>query len=204
MLKRMAIPAEKKRYTAAEYLTLESKAVDKHEYHAGEMLAMSGGAYHHSRVNVNFSAELVQRLKGKPCFTLESNMRLRLAASDRYVYPDAMVVCGDPIFDPLDKNQTTIINPTVVIEVLSDSTEAYDRGDKFTAYRDLPTLQEYVLVSQNRPMVESFLRQEDGTWVLAAFQGLDGSATLRSIKIQIPLSDIYTGLDFTQADGSRQ
>jgi Uma2 family endonuclease len=124
-------------------------------------------------------------------------MRVRLAFDNRYVYPDLTVVCGEPEFDPLDEKQTTIINPRLVVEVLSGSTEAYDRGVKFAAYRELKSFQEYVLISQDQPLVETFLRQADGTWVLAAARGLEGSMTLRSLQIVVPLAEIYMGITFT-------
>ena len=195
----MTLAAKKQLFTQAEYLRLEAAALDRHEYHAGEILAMSGGTYQHSRINTNFISELSQRLKGGPCFALESNMRLRIARADKYVYPDCMVVCGEPVFDPLDVNLTTITNPSVIVEVLSDSTEAYDRGEKFTAYRDLPSVKEYVLVSQHRPMAETFFRQDDGIWRFSAFQGLDAITMLPSVQIGIPLSDVYAGLTFLPA-----
>lgn len=192
----MALPAPVKRYTPQEYLRLEDAALDKHEYHAGEILAMSGGTYRQSRAAANVTGELYSRLKGSPCYMLESNMRVRIADDDRYVYPDAMIVCGEAKFDPLDENQTTILNPKVVIEVLSASTEAYDRGAKFTAYRTLDSMQEYVLVSQHRALVETFFRQDDGNWLFSAWQGRDATATLRSVKVDLPLSDIYAGVNF--------
>ena len=192
----MALPAPIKRYTPQEYLRLEETALDKHEYHAGEILAMSGGTYRQSRAAANVTGELYARLKGSPCYVLESNMRVRIAREDRYVYPDAMIVCGEAQFDPLDEQQTTILNPQVVIEVLSASTEAYDRGAKFTAYRTLHSMQEYVLVSQHRALVETFFRQGDGNWLFSAWQGRDATAALRSVRIDLPLSDIYTGVSF--------
>ena len=192
----MTLAASKKSVTPEEYLGLEEAALDKHEYHAGEILAMSGGTYRHSRVIMNFGIEIGLRLKGSPCFPLDSNMRLRLAQSNRYVYPDVMIVCGAPIFDPLDLKQTTIINPKVVIEVLSESTEAYDRGEKFSAYRDLPSMEEYVLVSQNRPTIETFLRQSGGSWLFSAWNGADQVAALRSVAIDVSLSEVYASLTF--------
>lgn len=161
---------------------------------------MSGGTYRHSRIIANVIRSAGNRLDGSPCFVLESNMRVRLAVEDRYVYPDATIVCGEPQFDPLDPNQTTILNPTVVVEVLSDSTEAYDRGAKFTAYRELASMTEYVLVSQDVPQVETYLRQGDGTWSFAAYRGVENVAAFRSVRIELPLKEIYSGLAFGAAD----
>lgn len=192
----MTLPAPKQRFTRRQYLKLEAAATVKHEFHAGEILAMSGWTYRHSRISANLIREVGLRLKGSPCFVLESNMRVRLAVEDRYVYPDASVVCGEPQFDPEDENHTTIINPKLVIEVLSESTEAYDRGAKFTAYRDLKSLEEYVLVSQDQPLVETFVRQAEGFWLFSAAQGQQAVVPLRSVRIEVPLAEIYAGLTF--------
>jgi Uma2 family endonuclease len=192
----MTVPAKKPRFSPEEYLRLETAAQDRHEYHAGEILAMSGGTYPHSRICANLIGETRQRLKGSPCFVLERNMRVRLAEADRYVYPDGTIICEEPQFDPRDVHRTTIINPKVVMEVLSDSTEAYDRGAKFSAYRDLESLNEYVLVSQNQPVVESFVRQPEGTWLFSAWRGVEATAALRSVRVDLPLIEIYAGLTF--------
>lgn len=198
----MTLPAPRERYTRQQYLELEAAAEVKHEFHAGEILAMSGGSYEHSRITANLIREAGLRLKGTPCFVLESNMRVRLAVDDRYVYPDATIVCGQPQFDPEDKNRTTILNPKVVIEVLSGGTEAYDRGTKFTAYRDLKSLEEYVLVSQDRPLVETFVRQAEGFWLFSAAHGQQAVVPLRSVGIEVPLSEIYAGLTFAAQPGT--
>ena len=131
----MGLPAEKRKYTTQEYLEMEEKAVERHEFHDGEILMMSGGTLRHSRIVMNTGATLHALLKGKPCFALDSNMRVRISDRWHYVYPDISVVCGTPIFDPDDPKKTTIINPRVVIEVLSESTESYDRGGKFDGLR---------------------------------------------------------------------
>ncbi len=195
----MTVPVEKHRHTIEEYLRLEEKALDRHEFHDGEILAMSGGTYRHSRINTNTLVELATRLKGKPCHPLDSNMRVRIALLPRYVYPDINVVCGPPEFDPADSKQTTILNPRVVVEVLSDSTESYDRGAKFELYREIPSLQEYVLVSQREPLVETFLRQADGTWLFKAWKGAESSVALRSLEVSLPLAEIYSGVEFEPA-----
>lgn len=192
----MAIPAPKQRISREEYLRVEELATDKHEYHAGEILAMSGGTFEHSRINTNLIAALTNRLIGSPCFPLESNMRVWLASESRYVYPDAQIVCGQPQFDSVDKKRTTILNPRVVLEVLSDSTEAFDRGAKFTAYRGLTTMEEYVLVSQVEPLIESFRRQPDGNWLFSVARGIDAIMKLNSLGIELPLAEIYRGLSF--------
>ena len=138
----MTMPAEKHRYTIAEYFALEEHATDRHEYHDGEILAMSGGTYRHSRINTNLLVAFGTRLRNSPCEPLDSNMRIRILGRASYVYPDISIVCGGPEFDVDDPNQTTITNPRIVVEVLSDSTERFDRGRKFDLYRQAPSLQE--------------------------------------------------------------
>jgi Uma2 family endonuclease len=192
----MGLPVEKHRYTIAEYLHLEEKATERHEFHEGEILAMSGGTYRHSRINMDFGIALGIRLKGHPCHPLDSNMRVRIPGRLRYLYPDISVVCGQPEFDSDDPKQTTIINPRVVVEVLSESTESYDRGAKFDLYRQIPSLQQYILVSQNQPMIETFLRQSDGAWLFNPWAGLETTLQLRALEIAIPLKEIYAGIEF--------
>jgi Uma2 family endonuclease len=192
----MSVPVEKVRYTIAEYLAMEEKARDRHEYHDGEILAMSGGTYRHSRANTNLIGALVQRLKGTPCEPLDSNMRVRITGRRSYLYPDISVVCGGPQFDVDDPKQTTITNPRIVVEVLSESTELYDRGAKFSLYREIPTLQQYVLVSQRVPLVETYLRQPEGAWLLSPIKGLESALVLHALAITIPMAEIYAGVAF--------
>lgn len=184
------------RFTVEEYLRREEAAEEKHEYHDGEILVMSGGTYRHSRAITNVLTVASNRLAGSPCFALDSNMRVAVLTVNRWFYPDATIVCGEPEFDPTDRGQTTIVNPRVVIEVLSESTEAYDRGAKFAAYRRLESLREYVLVSQDRPEVETFLRRDDGAWLISVWAGLDAIARLRSVEVDLPLAEAYAGLTF--------
>jgi Uma2 family endonuclease len=192
----MSMPAQEHRYTIAEYLAMEEQAVDRHEFHDGEIMAMSGGTYTHSRINTNLIGGLVQRLRGTPCEPLDSNMRIRIASRASFIYPDISIVCGGPKFDVDDPKRTTIINPRIVVEVLSDSTERYDRGKKFDLYREVTSLEEYVLVSQHETLVETFLRQPEGAWLFMPWKGLGAAMELRSVKLSIPLSEIYAGLTF--------
>jgi Uma2 family endonuclease len=192
----MTAPAEKRRYTIEEYLTMEEKALDRHEFHDGEILAMSGGTYRHSRINTNFLVAIGNRLRGTPCEPLDSNMRVRIANRASYVYPDISILCGGPQFDADDPKQTTITNPRIAIEVLSESTERYDRVGKFNLYREIPSLQEYVLVSQWEPLVETFLRQPEDAWLFNPHQGVQSPLLLRSLQISIPLAEIYAGVEF--------
>lgn len=188
------------RVSLAEYLRREEVAEQKHEFHDGEVLAMSGGTYRHARVATNLTTTLHQALKRGPCEALDSNMRVATAETRRFVYPDASILCGPPEFHPEDPKQTTIINPRVVFEVLSESTEGYDRGEKFNHYRRIATLEEYILVAQDRPLVEGFLRQNDGTWSMIAWEGVEAVASVRCLALALPLTELYEGLDFAAAE----
>jgi Uma2 family endonuclease len=192
----MARPAPKldERMTLAEYLRRGETSEIKHEFHDGEVLAMSGGTYNHARVATNLVIALGPRLRGSPCEVLDSNMRVATQATRRFVYPEATIVCGGPVFHPEDPKRTTIINPRVIFEVLSESTEAYDRGEKFAHYQRMESLEEYLLISQDRALVEGFLRQADGSWNLLSWRGLDAVARVRCLEIQLPLSELYSGL----------
>ena len=192
----MALPAAKHRMTAAEYLDAEHAAVDRHEFHDGEMLAMAGSTFEHDQITGNAIRQLGNKLDGTDCRVMTSNMRVRPGPSSRYVYPDLSVVCGLPQFDPDDRRRTTVTNPRVIVEVLSDSTEAYDRGGKFTLYRECETLEEYVLIAQDRPAVEAYHRQPDGTWSFAAWTGTEAVARLRSLGVDLALSNVYADLVF--------
>lgn len=191
-----AVAQFSKRYTPVEYLRLEEEATERHEYDAGEILAMSGGTWEHSRITLNAGGALRDALRGKPCQPADSNIRVRMVERDKYVYPDVTVVCGPPEFDPEDTKRTTIVNPTVIVEVLSLSTETYDRGRKFEAYRTLASLKEYVLISQWEPLVETFYRNAEGLWAISTFRGMDAVVDLPSLAIKIPLREIYLNVVF--------
>jgi Uma2 family endonuclease len=192
----MTYPAAQPRHSIAEYLGLERTSDRKHEFHNGEILAMSGGSPEHSLIALNIGGELRNRLKGNPCRAYESNLRVSISRTGRYVYPDASVVCGPLQLDPADPKGETVTNPRVIVEVLSPSTEKYDRLDKFDNYRQIDSLEEYVLASQDRPRVEVFRRQSDGAWALKVFAGIDATAELQSVRITLPLAEVYAGAQF--------
>ncbi len=181
--------------TIAEYLAFEETSEVPHEFHDGEIVAMSGGTYDHARVATNLTGSLHAKLKGSPCEVLDSHMRVATQQAPRFVYPDASILCGPPEFHPEDPKRTTIINPRVIFEVLSDSTEGYDRGEKFNRYRLIPTLEEYILLAQGRPLVEGFHRQDDDTWSMATWEGIDATATVRCLGLTLPLAELYPGTD---------
>lgn len=192
----MTQPVEKRRYTAQEYLRLEREALDKHEFHNGEILAMSGGTIAHSLITANVNATLHASLKGNPCRVYDSNLRVCASRIGTYVYPDVTIICGAVEVDPHDPFGQTAINPRLIVEVLSPSTEAYDRKAKFDGYRTIDTFEEYVLVDQSAPRIEVFLRQPDGSWAMTVFAGLEAVARLRTVQIDLPLSAAYAGANF--------
>ena len=179
------------RMTAEEYFAFEEASHDKHEFHAGEVLAMSGAMPRHVRIAGRLYRALGSRLDGTPCEPYTSDLRVAVDEADRYLYPDVSVFCGPLGFGPGDKNQVAPNNPRVVFEVSSPSTDLYDRREKFDLYGRIPTLEEYVLVSQDLPHVQSLLRQGDGTWNLAVTAGLDAVLKVRSLDLQIPLAEVY-------------
>jgi len=189
-----ALPKTKK-LTVAEYLAIERQAEFKSEFFDGEMFAMAGASRHHNIVNENLSGELFSRLKGGPCRTLSRDQRLKIDRTGLYCYPDLVIVCGPPEYAAEDPD--TLVNPLVVVEVLSDSTERYDRTTKFRHYQQLPSLQEYILVAQDEPLCERFYRR-DNEWVVDSFVGLDATLELKSLLVQVPLAEIYAGVKFPE------
>lgn len=187
-------------YSFDDYLSVERKAVDeKHEFAAGRVYAMTGASYHHNLIVANLAIEIGTRLKGNPCALLTSDMRVRIESADACKYPDITVLCDAPRF--FDERRDVLMNPTLLVEVLSPSTEAYDRGGKFAIYRTLPSLREYVLVAQDRYSVEAFTRQEDDRWLLSAFNEPDQDALFDSVQCRVPLREIYAKVQFEPADG---
>lgn len=181
--------------TPEEYLAFERKATTKHEYLNGQIVAMSGASREHNLITVNTVNQLYTQLIDGGCETYVSEMRVKNHQTDSYTYPDIVVVCDEPRFE--DDVFDTLLNPIVLIEVLSPSTEAYDRGEKFAHYRQIASLQEYVLVSQDRISVEHYLRQ--GTqWLLTEFRGLQEVLSLISIRCELCLSDIYRRITFPE------
>ena len=180
----------------AEYLRRERDSLEKHEYRDGEALLMAGGTANHSLIVANVIGELRGRLKGTPCRVYDGNLRVRIPPTVLFTYPDLSIICGQRRLDAQDGNGETVTNPRVIIEVLSPTTEGYDRGEKFSRYRQLDSLEEYVLVSQQTPRVESFLRQAGGTWLLTAVEGVASVANIRCLNVELPLSEVYAGVEF--------
>jgi Uma2 family endonuclease len=192
-----AIP--KIKLTPAEYLTRERAAEFKSEYYRGEMFAMAGASKERVSAAVNLIGELHNRLKGGPCKVVSSDQRVTVSATGLYTYPDAAIVGGKAEYDPIDPN--TLLNPVAIIEVLSPSIENYDRGAKFRQYQQIPSFKEYILVSQDEPVVERFVRQADDTWVLTVLTGLAGELAFATVPARIPIADIYAGVEFPELAG---
>lgn len=182
--------------TIEEYLSFEETATDKHEFHDGEVLAMSGETFEHSRVISNLNRIVGNRLRGGPCQFLESNMRIRIDEANRYVHPDGSIVCEKPEFDRHSDKRITLMNPKVVFEVLSESSEGYDRGEKFRKYRQIPSLKEVVLIAQDRVEVVSLVRGDDGNWSMETWLDSAKIATIRCLPLDLPIAELYEGIAF--------
>jgi len=184
-----------KRYlTPEEYLAQERRAEYKREYFKGEIFAMAGASREHNLIAGNLSRELGNQLRDRPCEVYQSDMRVKVSSTGLYTYPDVVVVCGEPRFE--DAEADTLLNPTVLFEVLSETTENYDRGKKFEHYRALPSLQEYVLVAQEKCHVEQFTRQPGNRWLLWETDDLEGTLNLPSIGCELKLTDVYAKVTY--------
>jgi Uma2 family endonuclease len=196
-----ALEAEKI-YTPEQYLEFEREAEERHEYLDGQIYLMSGGSLQHSAISVNVSGELRLQLKGKSCQVLEANMKVGTAISSQFSYPDVSVVCGEP--KSHDKHQDILTNPSIIIEVLSPSTERFDRGKKFARYQRIDSFTDYILIAQDEPRVEHFARQANGTWILTVATGLKSKIKLTSIACTLKLSEVYDRIQFEQEEPVRK
>jgi len=176
-------------HTPEEYLALERQAEYKSEYFNGEIFAMTGASRRHNLVAGNVFASLHGQLRKRPCEIYPSDMRVKVSPTGLYTYPDVVIVCGEPIFD--DKQKDTLLNPTVLVEVLSKSTASYDRGEKFEHYRKLDSLAEYLVIAQNKYHVEHYTRQPDNRWLLSETDDMQKTNHLSSIECDLALADIY-------------
>ncbi len=179
--------------TPTEYLELERKSEIRSEYIAGRMFAMSGASRRHGLIAGNLHGHIWTQLRGKDCETFASDMRVKVSPTGMYTYPDIVAVCGEARFE--DQHTDTLLNPTVIVEVLSESTEAYDRGEKFAHYRRLETLREYVLVAQDKIRIEHF-RREGEEWILSEVSGSDATLHLGSIDCHIEVAAVYEKVNF--------
>ena len=180
--------------TPEEYLALERQAEYKSEYYDGEIFAMTGASLRHNRITLNIGAELTVRLRGGDCQAFTSDMRVHVPATGLYTYPDVVAVCGEPQLQ--DEHVDTLLNPVLIVEVLSKSTARYDRIDKFAHYRSIPSFAEYLLVSQDEYRVEHNAKQMDGRWLLTDIRGREGRVELVSVGCVLALSEIYDRVSF--------
>jgi Uma2 family endonuclease len=192
----MGLP-EVKFISQEEYLESERAALDKHEYYRGEIFAMSGASFEHNQIEDNIRLPLGLQLKGKKCRSFGSNLRVHVPENTLYTYPDIIVICDEPKF--VDDTFDTITNPSILIEILSPSTEAYDRGAKFDLYRDIQSLTEYILISSTSHHVISYTKSaNDNSWIFKDYTQLHESLQIDSIQFKLPLSEIYAEVDFNR------
>ncbi|MDZ4810881.1 MAG: Uma2 family endonuclease [Bacteroidota bacterium] len=194
-----AVAYGKNKFTEEEYLKMEEQSSEKHEFyrgeifllHAGEVSAMSGAKVTHNIISGNIFGEIKQKLKGKSCQPFNSDQRIYIPQNTLYTYPDISIVCGKP--ETKDDDELNLLNPSVIIEVLSSSTKSYDRGDKFKLYRDIKSLKEFILVDSKSIVVEAFRINESGHWELEEYKTIEETLLVKTVILTIPLTDIYEG-----------
>lgn len=198
----MAHPAvkyeEKEFYTVEEYFAMEEVAEYKSEYSGGKIYAMAGGSIEHAAISANLLAGIIVGLRGKPCRGFSSDLKVAVEVMDKYYYPDAVIICDEIQY--LQDRKQAVTNPSIVFEVLSDSTENKDRGEKFHAYWKLNSMQEYVLISQHEPQVEVFKRLDEQTFQLRVYRSLDENIPLESMNMALSMKDLYEKVSFEKKD----
>ncbi|MCG3159857.1 MAG: hypothetical protein JMDDDDMK_00882 [Acidobacteria bacterium] len=200
----MATPQSRIYFTEEDYLAIERAAEEKHEYLDGQIFAMAGETEAHNTICVNLTREVSAQLKRSSCRVFAKDIKVRSGPAPKlfqtprgfFSYPDVLVVCGEREFH--DKHRDVLTNPNVIVEVLSKSTEVFDRGEKFIRYRTwLPTLTDYLLVAQGKPMIEHYRRQQNGEWLLTTISGIDATLKIESIGCSLKLSEVYDGVSFS-------
>src|SRR5712692_3888089 len=194
----MELPKSKTYVTPEQYLAFERAAETKHEYLDGQVYAMAGASPQHNQICFNLAGELRQQLKGRNCRGFTSDQKIRTDPADLFSYPDITLVCGEPKFH--DEHQDVMLNPTVIVEILSPATEAYDRGEKFARYRQVKSLSDYLLVSQDKPCLEHYVRQKGKKpWLYTVETEMSASIKIASIKCELKLADVYDLVEFPPA-----
>lgn len=181
-------------YDFDTYLAIEREQELRHEFVAGQVYAMTGASENHNLIVANLVMTIGAQLKTKPCRLYANDMKVRIELADASTYPDIVALCGEREF--YDQRRDVITNPALIIEVLSKSTEGYDRGDKFAIYRRLPSLREYALISQDRVAIDVYSRQSDGRWLLSAFDQIEQIITLESVGCDLPVAEVYDKVEF--------
>ncbi|MDX2040880.1 MAG: Uma2 family endonuclease [Acidobacteriota bacterium] len=189
----------KMQYSLEEYFELDRKSDERLELWNGEIFSMSGVSREHATVEMNVSITLGARLRAKSCQLFPANVRIKVPSLPPYRYSDLSALCGKAQFEKIG-GVDTLINPSLIIEILSPSTEAYDRGDKFTYYKSIPSFCEYLLIAQHRPHISQFIKQSDGTWLFHEYNSLADTIRLQSLSCEMTLSEIYQDIFFDNPD----
>lgn len=189
-----ALP-KKDHYTLEEYIELEKDSEERYEFFDGEVFAMAGGSPSHVRISRNVCNRLTQKLEDRDCEAFPSDMRIKVPAAFPYRYPDVSAVCGDPVFEEV-LGQQMLVNPILIVEVLSPSTAAYDLVENFRAYQSIESFREYLLISQSHPHVIHYIRQSNGKWLRSEVEGMDNEVALESLNVALSLREIYRRVKF--------
>ena len=191
-LREPAVAYGKQKFTIEEYLEMDNAAFEKHEYYEGEIFAMPALKLPHNRISGNLFATLHQKLRGKKCRPYNSDQRIHIVANTLFTYPDISIVCGKDV--TLNDDNWNILNPAVIIEILSHSTKNYDRGEKFKLYRDIPTLKEYILVDSEKIHIETFRLNAFNRWELEEYKSIHDQLHIEAINEVMPVAEIYDGV----------
>lgn len=194
----MQLEIKKSSYTPEQYLELEEKSEFRSEYRDGEIVAMTGGTTNHNKITLNLAASLKITVRGKKYDVYMADVRLWIPRYRQYTYPDVMLIEGEPVYT--GTNTTTVMNPSLIAEVLSKSTKNYDQGDKFLYYRSIPEFKEYILVDQYNYHVMQYVKTAEDKWLLTELEGKEKTLSLQTIDFQIQLSDLYEQVDFTNKE----
>ena len=181
-----------KYYTIEEYLAFERTSQSKHELYKGEIFDMAGASFNHNQIQMNFTVEVRNFLKGKPCNVFGSDLRIHVPANGLFTYPDAIIICGNPQL--MDEAFDTVLNPSVIVEILSPATQRYDRGEKFMLYRSIPSLQEYILIDSESFSIEHYRRNNDNTWLLQEWKERTDTFTIITIGLPLLVEKLYNGV----------
>jgi Uma2 family endonuclease len=182
------------KHTMEEYLVLEEKSVEKHEYYQGEIFAMAGASIQHNQITSNTHIAIGSYLQNKHCQIFQSDLKIHAATNSLITYPDLSIVCG--AIETLEQHKQIVTNPSVLIEILSPTTQDYDRGGKFKLYRDITSLQEYILISSTETLVEKYTKQSNGTWVLQEYKTKDAVMHITTIDMQLHVDTLYRNVVF--------
>ena len=185
-------------FTEEQYLEIEESSEQRSEYFRGEMFPMEAGTFRHATIHSNVVLTLGRELQGSGCRVWLGDLRVKASQTGLYTYPDIVVICGTPQMSDTDKGKDTVVNPTVIVEILSPTTENYDRGNKFVHYRSIPSFCEYLLIAQDRMQAEHHAKQPDGGWLFHEVSGPEGIISLDSIGVRFNLSEAYDGVELRQ------